>query len=332
MDALRRVLVTILVTVFSAAFILVGGTQSALAKADCHQTDPYADVSVSQTISAITLANGNPGLLKQVTLVNGGPCNVPDVELVDTLPAGTAVQGTVTSNPNSWTCDTSVAGEITCVPGSTMGVPGTATVSIALNMPSSTDWVDLAQVYVGGGAATGDFLAGCATNTPATTCDNNAANNTSWGKLLAGSGDSFLVCNGGNNTSNLCAQSIQLSVGPKGNGGSTQIQNLTNGPNQCAGITGFTNCFGTLVFVTSSITDATKTLTVDASFAHGSFGGVGVLTSIDGTTWTKVSACNKTLSNVPCLVSKSKFKVGTTTFYQFQVYTGGIDDGWGFDG
>jgi len=332
MDARRRLLATVSVVALSATLLLLGDARPALAKADCLQTNPSADVAVSQTITSILLNDGlgSPGLLKQVTLTNGGPCNVPDVTLIDTLPSGSSVFGAITTNPSGWNCyiGDPAPGQVRCVPTNTMGVPGTATISIMLTMPTGSDWRDTAQVFVGG--STTDFLAGC--NDPggaATTCDDKTANNTSWGALLA-AGSSLSACNDG--TDGDCQQSIEVSVGTNGKSGSTQIQNLTNGPNQCAGITGFTNCFGTLVWVTSSISDATKLLIVNATYAHGSYGGVSAIYSADGITWSKVTACNKAKSNTPCLVSKSKFKIGTATYYQFEVYTGDIDDGWGFDG
>lgn len=325
MDGSRRALVLVSVFAFIASFLLFGDTRQAMAKADCLQSDPMADVSVTQSISPIT---GSSDLLKQVTMTNLGPCNVPDVVFLDTLPAGSMVDTTVANpivtNPSSWSCvfdNSATPVQVSCTTTSTMGVPGTTNISIVITAPG-TSYTDLAQAIVGGGT-------GCGDGNAATTCDPATANNANWTGALA-AGGSVEACA---DATNGCAQ--KLNIQAQDGSGNVVIQNLSDARTSCAAITGFPKCFGTVVSVLAdtTLTKTVKTLTVDAALTTQSYGNVDVIRSAtaDGSgPWSVVPACSKT-SGLPCVVSKTKFKDSNGhTFYQFQVQTAD-DDSWGFE-
>ncbi|HEY6958246.1 MAG TPA: hypothetical protein VI814_05450 [Candidatus Limnocylindria bacterium] len=310
-----------------ASFLLLGDTRQAFAKADCLQTNPAADVAVTQTITP-----SGTDLLKQITLTNFGPCNVPDVVFLDTLPTGSTVDTSaanpIVTNPSSWSCKfgSNVAPvQVTCSTTSTMGVPGTTNISILITPPSSGSWTDLAQALVGGGSTPG---AGCADGKSSTTCDPATANNSNWTGALT-PGGSIEACA---DASNGCAQKLNILANT--GSGSVVIRNLSDARTTCAAITGFPSCFGTVVAVDApSLTSTVKTLTVSAALTTQSYGNVNVIRSAtaDGTgTWSRVPGCNNS-SGLPCVVSKSKFKdAAGNTFYQFQVQTAD-DDSWGFE-
>src|SRR5512143_1942238 len=330
MDGSRRALVLITAFTFIASFVLLGDTRQAFAKADCLQTNPMADVSVTQTISPVA---GSSDLLKQITLTNLGPCNVPDIVFLDTLPAGSTVDTTaanaIVTNPSSWSCqfDNSAAPvQISCSTTSTMGVPGTTNISILITQPGSTSWTDFAQGVVGGGTTPN---AGCGDGKSSTTCDPATANNFNWTGALA-TGGAIEACA---DATNGCAQ--KLNILAQTGSGNVVIRNLSDARTSCAAITGFPKCFGTVVSVLAdlSLTSTVKTLTVSAALTSQSYGNINVIRSAtaDGTgTWSIVPACTKT-SGLPCVLSKSKFKDATgQTFYQFQVQTAD-DDSWGWE-
>ena len=301
MRALRHLVTGVLTTAIS---ISVFGASPALAKADCSQRDPQADVSLTQSLSFDGVSYTDTA-----TLINLGPCNVPDVSLHLTLPAGSTV-GLVTSNPSAWACDTSV----TCTPTSTMGVPGTAVISVSFTTAVTNPTV-LGVITVGDATA-------CAPNTPASTCDPYLDNNTSWAAFVpAGTGGSLTTC-----PVQFCDQYTDISVGAGGTAGGVQVQQLKQ---LCP--PGFPNCFGKLVSITSPITGAvwTKTFTINAALVTVSYGKVFLINSTGGA-WTAVSACGST-PTYPCVLSKTKFKSPDgQTFYQFVVLTNS-DDSWGFD-
>ena len=345
MDVLRRALTAVSVLALVATLVLAGDARQAAANSDCDQTNPQADVSVSQTVSGIYDANNTLNYLrKTVTLVNAGPCNVPDVALYDILPVGSGVvAGSISSNPSSWSCPTIGSTTIddvdhvtlTCTPTSTMGVPGKATISVTMTLPTGTDWTDLAQAFVGGGQGSGDLSAGCTdpilNPTPTTTCDTNTTNNTSWASYLTPGGGSVSACNAKGKVA--CDQST--SVVATGTPGSAQIQNLTSdsdpsvGKGTCKTITGFANCFGNVVAVTSSVVGATKTFKVSAALTTESFSSVNIINSTNGSSWSIVPACNKT-TTMPCVQSKKRTNENNQTYYVFTVLTD-VDDSWGFE-
>ncbi|HEV8669729.1 MAG TPA: hypothetical protein VGS01_03225 [Candidatus Limnocylindria bacterium] len=123
-----------------------------------------------------------------------------------------------------------------------------------------------------------------------------------------------------------CDQST--AVAATGAAGSAEVQlNATT----CAQLSlQFPNCFGQLITVNSAISNALKTVTVNAAAAHGDFSGVNVIRTTNGTDWSVVPSCSKTMTT-DCVQAKTKFKVNGVTYYQFVVRTLN-DDGWGFDG
>jgi hypothetical protein len=200
-----------------------------------------------------------------------------------------------------------------------MGVPGTTTIKIRITAPTGSEWADVATATV---------------SLP--TVDPISANNTSWGAYVTAGvtkgnktsgGGSLNACtnpNQGNGSG--CDQST--AVAATGAAGSAEVQlNATT----CAQLSlQFPNCFGQLITVNSAISNALKTVTVNAAAAHGDFSGVNVIRTTNGTDWSVVLSCSKTITT-DCVQAKTKFKVNGVTYYQFVVRTLN-DDGWGFDG
>jgi hypothetical protein len=319
-----RWLATVSVAAFCASVLIVGGDRAS-ANSNCDQTNPQADLAMSETVAQLTSTDYQVHAIA----TDLGPCNIPDAVITIMLPALVPNSTiTVATTPNSWNC--AVTGNVatgagflvTCPnPGSsspTIGVPGNHDFFVTFT-PSSSDTTVVAVGTVGGGAA-------C---TPPTTCDPYTDNNTAIGAFLSSAGGSLTTCPSGN-----CSQFSSVSV--QNGSGSVQIQLLQSrqdAVNTCAALTGFPSCFGKIVSITSgsTILKATKVFTIDASLAPVSFGQVQLIRSTDGTTWTVVQTCKSaplTNSNTACVVSKTQFKVNGVTFWQFIVITLG-DDAWG---
>ena len=307
-NRIRRSFTSLSIAALCASFLVLGGDRAS-ANPECDPATPIADVSVSQTVSPIA---NSTDLLKTITLVNLGPCNVPNVSLTDTLPTGSAVVS-ITTIPGDWTCDATVS----CTRNSAMGIPGTSTIKIRITAPTTSEWADVATATVAGAV------------------DPVLTNNTSWGAYVTAGvtrgnrtsgGGSLNACtnpNQGNGSG--CDQST--AVAATGAAGSAEVQLNAK---TCADLPQFLHCFGQLITVNSGITNALKTLTVNASQANGDFSGVQVFRTTDGTTWSYVPSCSRTITS-DCVQAKTKFKVNGVTYYQFVVRTT-IDDGWGFDG
>jgi uncharacterized repeat protein (TIGR01451 family) len=311
-NRIRRSFVSLSIAALCASFLVLGGDRASANK-DCDQIAPTADVSVTQTISPVVDSTGN--LLKTITLTNHGPCNVPDVSLIDTLPAGSTVVLPITTTPSDWSCDTTVSGTVSCTRTSAMGIPGTSTIQIRITAPTASEWADVATATVG-----------LPTDPPGSTVDPILTNNTSWGAYVTADGSLKACTNPSQGNGSGCDQST--AVAATGAAGSAEVQLNAK---TCADLSSqFPNCFGQLMSVNSAITNALKTLTVNAAAAHGAFGGVQVIRTTDGTTWSVVPNCSKTITT-DCVQAKTKFKVNGVTYYQFVVRTLN-DDGWGFDG
>jgi hypothetical protein len=204
-----------------------------------------------------------------------------------------------------------------------MGVPGTSIIKIRITAPTASDWADVATATLAGAV------------------DPVLSNNTSWGAYVTagvtkgnkttGSGSLSACTNPNQGNGSGCDQST--AVAATGAAGSAEVQ-LFTGPDgkakTCADLPQFPNCFGQLITVNSGITNALKTVTVNASQANGDFTGVNVIRTTDGTPWAVVPSCSRTITT-DCVQAKTKFKVNGVTYYQFVVRTT-IDDGWGFDG
>jgi hypothetical protein len=316
-NRIRRSFVSLSIAALCASFLVMGG-DPASANVDCDPATPMADVSVTQTISPV---GDSTDLLKTITLTNLGPCNVPNVSLTDTLPAGSAVVPPITTIPGDWSCDaTTVPGTVRCTRNSAMGVPGTSVIKIRITAPTGSEWADVAVAALDGAR------------------DPIDTNNTSWGAYVTAGvtkgnkttgGGSLNACTDaspGNGSG--CNQST--AVAATAAAGSAEVQLLQQEDCRTNNPTGFPNCFGQLITVNSAITNALKTLTVNASAAHGDFTGVNVIRTTDGTNWDPVPSCSKTITT-DCVQAKTKFKVNGVTYYQFVVRTLN-DDGWGFDG
>lgn len=326
-NGIRRGFVSLSIAALCASFLVIGGDRAS-ANADCDPAAPVADVVLSQTVSPV---GGSTDLLKTITLVNLGPCNVPNVSLADTLPAGSTVVPPITTIPGDWSCDASVPGTVSCTRSSAMGVPGTTTIRIRITAPTASEWTDVATA-----------------NVAPPTVDPVPTNNTSWGAYVtpgvtkgnktSGGGSLSACTNPNQGEGSGCDQST--AVAATGASGSAEVQLFTGvtGPDDhattCEDLIASRqapNCFGQLITVNSPITNALKTLTVNASGAHGDFSGVNVIRTTDGTTWSVVPSCDRTITTTDCVQAKTKFKVNGVTYYQFVVRTL-IDDGWGFDG
>jgi hypothetical protein len=315
-NRIRRSFTSLSIAALCASFLVLGGDRTS-ANSDCDPAVfPTADVSVTQTISPVA---GSQDLLKTITLINLGPCNVPNVSLTDTLPTGSAVVLPITAIPGDWSCDTTtVLGTVSCTRNSAMGVPGTSVIKIRITPPTGSEWADVATVTLAGAF---DLI---------------TTNNTSWAAYVTAGvtkgnkttgGGSLSACTNPSQGNGLgCDQST--AVAATGVGGSAEVQVMAE---ECAAVRSqFPNCFGQLITVNSAITNALKTVTVNASQAHGAFTGVNVIRTTDGTTWAVVPSCSRTITT-DCVQAKTKFKVSGVTYYQFVVRTT-IDDGWGFDG
>jgi hypothetical protein len=311
---IRRSFASLSIAALCAAFVFAGGSNSAFARADCLQADPTADVFI--TITSLTSSQ----LTALVT--NAGPCNVPDAVVTFTFPAGTTI-GTVTTNPTSWNCGTS--GNVVTCPQTggapTMGVPGNHDFSVAFAPGAGgTDQTITAQVIVGGGASA------CTDGSPSTTCDPNPDDNAIWALTYAGTAASLTTC-----PSKPCTQYVDMSVPAGGTAGTVQVQQ-----SDAICPAGFPNRFGKCVSISSGIVNATGAvttliLTIDASLAHGSYGGINVINTTNGSAWSVVPNCSKSSPTYPCVFLKTKFKIGAVTYVQFVIHKID-DDGWGFDG
>ena len=318
---IRRSFASLSIAVLCAGFVLVGGSGRALARADCLQSDPQADVFITITVLTSTHLHA--------VVTDAGPCNVPDAVVKFTFPGGTTGLS-VTSLPPSWNC--AVSGTVaTCPSGAaapTIGVPGNHDFDLLYTAVGSTpDGTITAQVTVGGGPSA------CTDGNSSTTCDPNPDNNTTWSLVVgAGAAASLTTC-----PSKPCTQYADMSVPAGGSGGTVQVQ---QSPFLCP--TNFPNSFGKCVSITSGIQNApgavtTLILTIDASLAHGGFGGVSVINSTGGSPWQPVANCSKNNPTFPCVFAKTKFNAfdpitsTTRTFIQFVIHKT-LDDGWGFDG
>ena len=258
----------------------------------------------------------------QAVVTDIGPCNVPDAVVTFTFPAGTTISS-ATTTPTSWNCG--ISGPVVTCPQSgasapTIGVPGNHDFSLSFTLGSGDDQTITAQVTVGGGASA------CTDANSSTTCDPNPDNNTIWALAYNSTSASLTTC-----ASKPCTQYADMSIPAGGTVGTVQIQQVGS---LCPA--GFPNSFGKCVSINSGIVNAagavtTLILTIDASLAHGSYGGVNVINTTAGSPWQIVPNCSKNNTTYPCVFLKTKFKVGTTTFIQFVIHKTG-DDGWGFDG
>lgn len=311
----RRSFASLLVAALCAGFVFVGGSGRALARADCLQADPAADVFI--TITSLT------GSQLTAVVTNDGPCNVPDAVVTFTFPAGTTV-GPVIANPTSWNCG--VIGNVVTCPqtggGPTIGVPGNHDFDVLFALGSAgTDQTITAQVTVGGGPSS------CSDGDRSTTCDPNPDNNIIWNLVVTSSaGASLTTC-----PSKPCTQYTDMSVPSGGSGGTVQMQQSDS---LCP--PGFPNSFGKCISITSAIVNAPGTvttliLTINASLAHGSYGGVNVINSTLGSPWSIVPNCSRNNTTYPCVFLKTKFKIEGITYIQFVIHKTD-DDGWGFDG
>ncbi len=289
-----------------------------LANSGCDPSNPASDVSVRQLSHALGGA-----VQKRVTFTNWGPCNVPDVLLADTLPVGSTVLS-VSTNPGSWSCTWNNSASpvtVTCQPTATIGVPGTADFYI-LHTYATADPTETATAIVGGGASA------CTDGSAATTCDPYAANNTSWGGLIAAGQAATITAGGG-------AQSTQVgSYGGQAFNADlrVEIQQLDLSREYAASAcpAGFSGCFGKLVRIRSEVTSALqlKTFIFDAATVPGSFGALSVR-YYDGATnsWVTPPACKGTPLPDPCILGKDKVKAGGVTVYRVFVLTH-VDDDW----
>jgi len=259
-----------------------------------------------------------------IVVTNAGPCNVPDAVVTFTFPAGASVTAAAVS-PSGWTCAGVGTNSISCPPsggsGPTMGVPGNHEFDLSFALGSAADQTITAQVTVGGGAAA------CTDGNSSTTCDPSPDNNTIWALVVDPStAASLTTC-----ASKPCTQYTDMTVPAGGTGGTVQVQQSES---LCPA--GFPNSFGKCVSISSAIANApgavtTLILTIDASLAHGAYGGVNVINSTNGSAWSIVGNCSKNNPTYPCVFQKTKFKVGATTYIQFVIHKID-DDGWGFDG
>ena len=314
-SGIRRSFASLSIAALCAVFVFAGGSGRALARADCVQSDPQADVFI--TISSISAT----GLHAVIT--DDGPCNVPDAVVTFTFPAGTSITS-ATTNPTSWNCG--ISGIVVTCPQSgsgapTIGVPGNHDFNLVYTLGSAAETIT-AQVTVGGGAAA------CTDGSATTTCDPDPDNNTIWALVTtAGSPASLTTCPSA--PANPCTQYATLSA-TNGSGGVVQVQQLDS---LCPA--GFPNSFGKCVSISGDAnapgTITTLVLTIDASLAHGAYGGVNVINTTDGSTWSIVPNCAKNNTTYPCVFLKTKFKVGGVTLIQFVIHKI-TDDGWGFDG
>lgn len=257
-------------------------------------------------------------------MTNAGPCNVPDAVVTFTFPAGTTVSA-VSTNPSGWTCGGLGTSLVSCPPSGgsapTIGVPGNHNFDLVFALGSATDQTITAKVTLGGGPGA------CTDGNSSTTCDPNPDNNTIWALVVGtGAGASLTTC-----PSKPCTQYADMSIPAGGSGGTVQIQQLDS---LCP--PGFPNSFGKCVSISSGIVNAPGTvttliLTIDASLAHGGFGGVDVINSTNGSPWKIVPSCSKNNPTFPCVFLKTKFNVGAITYIQFGIHKID-DDGWGFDG
>jgi len=314
-STLHRSLVGLAIASLCVGYVLVGG-ERASANADCLQSDPVADVLLTETLT--TTAAGHD---LHVVATNLGPCNVPDAVLTISLPSGSTVFS-VSSNPSSWNCGT--AGALITCPASggapTIGVPGNHDfiVSFALAATPPSDLTIISSIAVGGGESA------CTDGSSTTTCDPYTDNNTIWGAAIpTGTGGSLTTC-----ANPPCTQYTDVTVGTGGTSGSVQIQQLQS---DCP--PAFPNCFGKRITITSAITGAlwTKIFTINASLSHGSYGAVHLINSTNGSAWSIVQTCSRNDPTYPCVLSKSKFKGPDGTTHITFVVQATDDDSWGFD-
>ena len=313
---MRRSFASLSIAALCAVFVFAGGSGRALARADCLQSDPQANVFITiSTLSSTAL---------HAVVTNDGPCNVPDAVVTFTFPAGTTGIS-VTTNPTSWNCV--IGGTVVTCPQAgagapTIGVPGNHDFNLVYTLGSSADQTITAQVTVGGGAAA------CTDGSSMTTCDPDPDNNTIWAVVTtAGAPASLTTCPSA--PAIPCTQYVDLSA-TSASGGAVQVQQLDS---LCPA--GFPNSFGKCVSISGNVnatgTVTTLVLTIDASLAHGAYGGVNVINTTDGSAWSIVPNCTKNNTTYPCVFLKTKFKVGGVTFIQFVIHKTN-DDGWGFDG
>jgi hypothetical protein len=308
--ALGRWFTALFVAALCTTF-LVASEGKALARADCLQADPAADVFVTETLTATTL---------DAIVTNVGPCNVPDAVITITFPAGTTIGG-VSSSPTSWNC--AAAGNVVTCPTAggapTIGVPGNHEFLISFVAPSSGDLTIKTDVTLGGGPVA------CTDSNSRTTCDPNPDNNVIWAAAVPSGGGSLTTC-----ASTPCTQYAAISV-DGGSGGAVQVQQQSGCPSA------FPNCFGKLTSIKSGITSATwlNTFTIDLSLISKSWAQVNLIrgtdTNSDGVidSWQIMPSCSKTLT-INCVLSKTRFKSGGVTYGQFLVKTD-ADDQWGFE-
>jgi hypothetical protein len=312
---IRRSFASLSIAALCAAVVFAGGSGQALARADCLQSDPKADVFITITTLSSTQLHA--------VVTDAGPCNVPDAVVTFTFPAGTSV-GAVATNPTSWSCG--VSGTVVTCPqpgGSapTIGVPGNHDFDISFALGAATDQTITAQVSVGGGPAA------CSDGSSSTTCDPDPDNNTTWALVYGStSAASLTTC-----ASKPCTQYADMSIPAGGTVGTVQVQQ-----SDALCPSNFPNSFGKCVSISSAIVNApgavtTLILTIDASLAHGAYGGVNVINTTNGSAWSLVPNCSRNNTSYPCVFLKTKFKVAGVTYIQFVIHKID-DDGWGFDG
>lgn len=291
-----------LILALSASLVMLGSSTPVYARADCEQTDPYADVVTTQTASSDGTTN-----LYHVTIVNRGACNVADVAFADAAPAPII---SVSTKPAGWTCV--VGGNaVSCAPTSTMGVPGTVDFYILTQIPTG-DPTNLALATVGGGETA------CTDGLASTTCDPVPDNNLSSGGIVSAT-SSYRTLH-----TPMSGQWTELTV-PSGHSLAAEILQLSV---ECPA--GFNNCFGKLVSIRSASTAPdyqTKVfmypLSVVPSYGSATMKYYDPSTS----TWVEAPPCRGKVLPDPCLLSKEKVRVGGVWYVRFTILTK-EDDSW----
>lgn len=301
--SVRRSFVSLAVASLCAVAVLGEGAILANGNSGCDQTNPTADVSVSQTAAGV-----GSNIQTHVILTNLGPCNVADAALNLTLPADSSVVS-ISTTPNSWSC-AATGKVVNCTPTATIGVPGNHDFFVLWTPPPAPyDPTTVAVATIGGGPSA------CTDGNAATTCDPFVDNNTSWGGFITAAGGS--ITGGGG------SQTTQVTI-PASHPGSAEIKQLG-----AACPPGFPSCFGRLVSIRSVSTGTDRQLrvfTYDASLVPVSFGQFTMIFNA-GSGWNFTPRCRGNPLPDPCVLATDRFREGSTVFFQALVSTT-LDDEW----